>query len=298
MSHNFPPELIQKTFDSLPDDIKSVLAAPEATQRLQHIGRSHDLRMDKIGLLIENTTLVALGLVKTKDFIRRLQSQLAVSREQAEAITADVDAQFFNAMRESLRKVQYRSTSEQRFGERDDRDLSFENDGYGAEPMRESLINDIEADANGSLDLSDMSGSDYDPGAFNKASEYGNEAKRIGPNKLDTFEEETTFGEAAAYTKVGQEQKMNAMVNEPGIRAISPAFESDYDPSAASAAAVSAVSKKSSEVVPGFEKQAASETKKNIDRDPVIVTNFKERLREQIDKNKDEVNIDPYKESI
>lgn len=304
MAHNFPPELVQKHFDALPDDIKAVLTAPEATQRLQNIGMDHKLRVDKIGLLIENTTLVSLGLLPTGEYIKRLKNQLEISQEQAENIAADIDKKFFDSMRDSLKQVQYQSTAEQRFDERDDQDLSYENDGYGGDdPLRESLISEIEQDANGAKSLAaDLAGSDYSSADFNKASEYGKPKTR---NKLDTFEQETTFGkqtERNIYEEVAQSRKQTAQEREDGLRTISPAFEEGYEASDATAAAVKAVEagdETIKPVVPGFEKTtpAASAPQATPDASP-IVTNFKDRLRTRMETGSHAVNVDPYKESI
>ena len=119
MSNPFTKQEIQERFDSLPQDMQRVVAGEEMAQRLETIGRKHELRIDGIGVLIEYSGLIMLGLIKTKEFVGHLQEKLNLSREQAEAIALEVDEQVFSRIRESLRKIQYQSTDNSRFSERD-----------------------------------------------------------------------------------------------------------------------------------------------------------------------------------
>lgn len=117
MSNPFTKQQIQERFDSLPADIQKVVAGEAMPKRLEVIGRNHGLRIDGIGVLIEYSGLIMLGLIKSKEFVRHLQEKLGISQEQAETIAIEVDEQVFSKIRESLREVQYQSTDESRFGE-------------------------------------------------------------------------------------------------------------------------------------------------------------------------------------
>lgn len=117
MSNPFTKQQIQERFESLPPDIQQVVQGDAMVKRLEVIGRNHDLRIDGIGVLIEYSGLIMLGLIKSNEFVSHLQKQLNLSREQAETIAIEVDEQVFSRIRESLRKVQYQSTGESRFGE-------------------------------------------------------------------------------------------------------------------------------------------------------------------------------------
>ncbi|MFW0871297.1 MAG: hypothetical protein ACKKL4_02490 [Patescibacteria group bacterium] len=117
MSNPFTKQQIQERYDALPEDIQKVVAGDTMVKQLEVIGRNHNLRIDGIGILIEYSGLIMLGLIKSNEFVRHLRDQLNLSQEQAEQIAIEVDEQVFSRIRESLRKIQYRSTDEARFGE-------------------------------------------------------------------------------------------------------------------------------------------------------------------------------------
>lgn len=119
MSNQFTTQQIQAQYESLPEDIKQVVSSSDTATLIEEIGRKHDLRIDAIGVLIEYSTLIMLGLIKSNEFVSQLVKQLSISREQAEAIAVEIDSEVFSRIRNSLREVQYRPSSSARFEESD-----------------------------------------------------------------------------------------------------------------------------------------------------------------------------------
>ena len=61
--------------------------------------------VDQIGKMADEIWKVMLGLADPKDFIRNLASMLTIPSEKASAIASDVNAQMFQPVRESLRRI-------------------------------------------------------------------------------------------------------------------------------------------------------------------------------------------------
>lgn len=137
MSNPFTPEQIHERFESLPDDIQTVISAPETAELIESIGRNRGLRIDKIGALIEYSGLIMLGFIKSNEFVNNLAWELQISKEQAESLAVDIDSRVFSRMRSSLRQVQYQSTADKSFDDTN-------SDEAGESPVRDSLLADIE----------------------------------------------------------------------------------------------------------------------------------------------------------
>ena len=162
MSHQFTTEQIHKRYESLPEDIKTVVSSREVAELLESIGREHKLRIDKTGLLIEQTTLIMLGFIKSHEFVNNLTRELQIGKEQAESIAIEIDEQVFSRIRKSLRDVQFESKTDSRFEEASD---------YGDNPTRDSLLADVEKHAQDPEKTTpasqvSMSSVDYQPGVF------------------------------------------------------------------------------------------------------------------------------------
>lgn len=103
-------EEFQKRFKTLPADIQNALTAVASVDMLTAIGKKHGLMVDQIGKMADEIWKVMLGLANPKDFIRNLASALDIESEKASAIANDVNAQMFQPIRESLRRIYDSST--------------------------------------------------------------------------------------------------------------------------------------------------------------------------------------------
>ena len=105
-------EEFQKRFKTLPEDIQNALTAVASVDTIFTIGKKHGLMVDQIGKMADEIWKVMLGLANPKDFIRNLTSLLGIESEKASAIASEVNAQMFQPIWESLRKI-YDTTAQE-----------------------------------------------------------------------------------------------------------------------------------------------------------------------------------------
>ena len=145
--------------------MQQVISSADTASLIQAIGAQHGLRIDAIGALVEYSGLIMLGLIKSDQFVDALVREAGVDREKAANMALDVDTQVFSKVRNSLRRAQYTSTSDNRFQSGPD----------FAKPAKESPITQKEPvlDLSSSKPISQdipMAQSDYDPNAFASSS--------------------------------------------------------------------------------------------------------------------------------
>ena len=98
-------EEFQKRFKTLPEDIQNALTAVATVDILTTIGKKNGLMVDQIGKMADEIWKVMLGLADPKGFIRNLAGTLNIDSVKASAIANEVNAQMFQPVRESLRKI-------------------------------------------------------------------------------------------------------------------------------------------------------------------------------------------------
>lgn len=294
MSNPFTTEQIQERFESLPTDIQTVISGAETARRLEEIGRQRGLRIDGIGVLIEYSGLVMLGLVKSAEFVSHLSKQLAISREQAEAIAVDVDTQVFSRIRNSLREVQYQSTVESRFQVGSDRGSAHENTPPLESPLPSTPLEPTpEPVPTESVPTSlqeTMAPADYSAQKFEQAFETTPPA--LGPMHTPqaikpepyraTLEEEVSVPINSTVTPVGHSTTTPYTDNE----------NRTY-----SQAAQATINKMPGAVKDAYAAREAAAPKASVPQS--AIKDFKTRLEEQLaTADNNTVNSDPYKESI
>ena len=102
---NFTEEQIEIMYKNLPNDLKTVFFSANKDETIESIGRKHNLTIDKIGELANETGMVMLGVTHPNEFIGNLAERLEVDKEKARAIAGDINEQVFKKVRESLRKI-------------------------------------------------------------------------------------------------------------------------------------------------------------------------------------------------
>lgn len=95
----------QERFKSLPEDLQTAFTSSEVTDAIIGIGKKHNLLVDKIGRLGDETGSVMLGLTPPKDYIKNLMSKLGVDQAKAKEIAEEINQNVFQPVRESLKKV-------------------------------------------------------------------------------------------------------------------------------------------------------------------------------------------------
>ncbi|MBI2020993.1 hypothetical protein HYS99_00580 [Candidatus Giovannonibacteria bacterium] len=98
---------ILETYANLPADLQNALFAPQTTSAIREIGKKHELTLDKVGVLGDETGAVMMGLAPLNEFIKNLSIKLEVDRTKARSIAEDINAQIFKPVRESLKQVHH-----------------------------------------------------------------------------------------------------------------------------------------------------------------------------------------------
>ena len=102
---SYTPEEIQKKFDSLPSDIKSLVYGADMLNLIQRVGEKYKLHVDQIGILETETADIMTGFSKPDEFVKNLMSSLSVDKTQADNIAKDINEGLFLKIRESLKRL-------------------------------------------------------------------------------------------------------------------------------------------------------------------------------------------------
>lgn len=99
-------QYIKEKYEHLPSDVRDAILSIDVDKAIQNIGARHNLHVDKIGALDDETRLVMLGVVHPKDFIRNLYDRLGSDdKEAVRQIAHEVNEQVFQKIRESLKSI-------------------------------------------------------------------------------------------------------------------------------------------------------------------------------------------------
>ena len=85
--------------------MKEAISSVDLREKIKKIADKNKLHIDQAGNLENETMLVMLGLEPTDDYKENIRRELNITRDRAQAVTADVDKEIFSAIRESLRKI-------------------------------------------------------------------------------------------------------------------------------------------------------------------------------------------------
>jgi len=96
---------LTEQFKSIPEDVRLAISSVRVADALQQIGEKHNLHIDKVGMLFDETGAVMLGLTHPSDYIKNLTKNLGVDGDMAKSIAFDVNEQIFRPIRESLKKI-------------------------------------------------------------------------------------------------------------------------------------------------------------------------------------------------
>ncbi len=88
----------------LPEDVRQAVLSSELDQRIQTLGKKHQLHIDQAGALQDETMLVMLGFVDPASFVSRLQKELNIPKEKAEGLATDISNEVFMPIRESMKQ--------------------------------------------------------------------------------------------------------------------------------------------------------------------------------------------------
>ncbi len=98
-------EEYRKIYLRLPEKVKKIYTSEETANKIISIGKKYDLHIDQQGALADTVGWVIVGIIKTDDFVSRLEQQLKVDYDHAQAIAHDVDAEIFAQIREEIKSL-------------------------------------------------------------------------------------------------------------------------------------------------------------------------------------------------
>ena len=96
-------KLIKERFDTLPEAVKEAILSSQYTDTLIEIGKQYSLNVEQMGQLEQNTTLVMMGLIPTKDFESELTRELHLDKTRGSQIVKDINEKVFFRIRELLK---------------------------------------------------------------------------------------------------------------------------------------------------------------------------------------------------
>ena len=103
-------ETIEAKMKSLPDDLQEAMTSFDTANKVQEIGKKHELHIDQVGALGDVTSYVMLGLVPGKNFVPTLMKKAEIDEKTATEIGKEINAEIFDGIRESIRKIEERET--------------------------------------------------------------------------------------------------------------------------------------------------------------------------------------------
>jgi hypothetical protein len=96
-------KIIKERFDALPESIQEVILSSNYEETLLEIGKQYNLKVDQLGILERETTLVMMGLTPTKDFETELTRELNVDKIKGSQIVKDINEKVFLKIRDLLK---------------------------------------------------------------------------------------------------------------------------------------------------------------------------------------------------
>jgi len=95
---------IEQRLDELPENIRNAVLSAETGKHIREIGQRHNLHIDQLGKLEDETMLVMLGFFDPDAFNIQLEEQLLISVQDAAAVAKDVSDEIFMPIRDSLKR--------------------------------------------------------------------------------------------------------------------------------------------------------------------------------------------------
>jgi hypothetical protein len=105
-------KIISEQLAKLPKSIKDAISSIDLEDKIKKIANKNMLHIDQAGDLINETIFVMLGLEPTSDYKENIRRELNISRDRAQAITADIDKEIFVSIREVLKDITNKKETE------------------------------------------------------------------------------------------------------------------------------------------------------------------------------------------
>lgn len=97
---------IEDQLKKVPEEIKKHFFSIDAAQKISRIGEKHELLIDQIDILIEETGYVMIGLKPAENFVNSLVGNLRIKKDVAYKIAEEINAEVLDTIKESIRKIE------------------------------------------------------------------------------------------------------------------------------------------------------------------------------------------------
>ena len=207
-------EVLLEQYKKLPKVLQNAITSVKTGEIVQSIGKKHDLHIDQIGELIDETWLVLLGIVRSSDFVGDLKIRLTIDEQKAREITKDINEQIFNEVKSALveaEKIDIKQ--EEQAGEQT---LQSPEGVEDVPPSRENILAEIEG---GKVEVPQQAKQEI-VGDLEQGAENTTSTENVGKeNNTQNIMEEKLGGEFS----VPHEQK--TLSNENGTADVSKKYE-------------------------------------------------------------------------
>lgn len=132
-------KIIKERFDALPESIKQVFISSNYEETLLEIGKKYQLKVEQLGALETETSLVMMGLTPTKDFEINLTRELGIDTEKSSQIIKEINEKVFFRIRELLKLMNTPPGEEPVLSEEED---EIKNTGTDWNPLPPKNINE------------------------------------------------------------------------------------------------------------------------------------------------------------
>jgi hypothetical protein len=94
---------IQDRFDDLPQEVRAAIQSADMAAALQEVGQAHQLHLDQLGALEDETLLVMLGFANPAAFTASVKKALGADETTAAAVAEELSEKLFIPIREAMR---------------------------------------------------------------------------------------------------------------------------------------------------------------------------------------------------
>ena len=106
-------KLIQEQYAKLPPGLQRAIQASNLHEKIIHIGQEHQLHVDQLQQLEDETLLLMMGFTDPDDFVDALTNELHLEQVKALGISNDIGQDILLPIRESLKQTDMTLTQTQ-----------------------------------------------------------------------------------------------------------------------------------------------------------------------------------------
>lgn len=98
----------------LPKTLQEFIAAPQLQTSFHEIGTKHNLRVDEMDAVANESMYVLLGIHTPSEFSQRLEKEVSrLSRDEINVLVADIDSRVFSPVRDDITRARSETTTEE-----------------------------------------------------------------------------------------------------------------------------------------------------------------------------------------